>query len=731
MKLSTSSLTAAIVFSLAVLGGCFSPGCRRAATDTGRFTVPDQFLVDKETELVAVVSVKKAQNRWVILPDGDHFPLVVAECAMEKVLAGKSGWAVGTLRAVIQYEENELLSSRVAPPVIDGRRYVLWTMATPADGEVPAVAPWTAHPQGFLQIRGQGSGEFVYWNQKSYSVKSIAEAVAGGRRLPLDQIVDPLQRIQVAEDRLRRRDIGDAQAFVRGLVVNITDSLGQSKEVQQVPRGPSTHDSFGLNSSGGQPHAIWYNSLALLRDFGKDEARKQSVVTALTPIAQRARPPVRLATALALVDLGSDAGRAALVEGLENDTGPISADPPDGMTFPGRYPYDGASTTACAHALARLGDYRGLHHASAEVRLAAAEALKGPAAPEIRKAVEVVAKELQPQVDRLRATGELAKIRRPGDYTNRYPADWLRAQRLLARMGDPAAFRRLVEAYITDAATYPKEERRLVPAGRPVSWSQGPTPAGAIAGVDEDPAVVLDRLQEAYGRDARWGGPALASLRASLERPSTEPQEASAEPGPTEADVAKLLADPDPNRRAEGLAAAGYHQMPKFHDKVVQVATSGGGVERQAAVYALGFYGQEVPETLLRQLIVSADFDVRSQAIELATREGGERFALETMAFVREQVAQSAKAKPDDFDASRDLERLPRLVCRLARGPLPKPLLDGLKDPDPVVRRTAVQALDLSGNPDAVAVLGRLAMDPDSAVREATKAALVFLGPAE
>jgi HEAT repeat protein len=93
--------------------------------------------------------------------------------------------------------------------------------------------------------------------------------------------------------------------------------------------------------------------------------------------------------------------------------------------------------------------------------------------------------------------------------------------------------------------------------------------------------------------------------------------------------------------------------------------------------------------------------------------------------------SESAKAKPEDYDARRALDRLPRLVCRLARGPLPTPLLDGLKDPDPIIGRTVVEALDLSGNTDGVAMLLPSATDPDPGVREATRAALVSLGPAE
>jgi HEAT repeat protein len=42
-----------------------------------------------------------------------------------------------------------------------------------------------------------------------------------------------------------------------------------------------------------------------------------------------------------------------------------------------------------------------------------------------------------------------------------------------------------------------------------------------------------------------------------------------------------------------------------------------------------------------------------------------------------------------------------------------------------------VQALELSGNPDAVPYLKPLVTDPDPATRDAAKAALNFLGPAE
>jgi HEAT repeat protein len=716
---------------VAVLGACSETDARQPLTQAARFIPPDQFLVDKETDLAAIVKVKRTESRWVILPDGDHFPLVVAECEMEELLSGSKAWPVGTTQSVVQYDYSDLIFDRIAPPVIDGRRYILWALTTPKEGEVPAIAGWTAHPQGFLQVRGKDDGAFIFWNRKSHSVTAIHEALASGRRLPLDQIVDPVQRLRVAEERMRRGNLGDEKAFIQGLLVNVLDPVGQAKKVEQAPKTGTSTDMFGMNQGEGQPHALWYKSLALLRDLGADEKSRKSVVTALTPVAQTARPAIRLAAALALVDLGSDAGREALLRGFETDSGPVSSDPPDQMTFPGRYPYDESSTTACAYALARLGDRRGLKHAKVDVRLAAAEALKDQPDAELRKMLEALSAELQPQVEKLKAGGELTKARRSGDYTNRYPEQWVRTQRLLARIGDDRALGRLVEAYILDAGTYPKEEAPLMPSGRPVSWSSGPSPAQAIRGANESQVVVLDRLRKVFGRDPRWNEAPLKELRASLETPPTEESSKPAQRKPTEAEVAKLISDPDPNRRAEGLAAAGYHQLERFHAKVLDTAQNGKGVERNAAVYALGFYGRDVPEGTLRQLMAIDDIELRFSAIELATRRNPARFAQETMDLVRAKVAQAAKARSDDWETQRSLAYLPRIVCRLARGPLPQPLLDGLKDPNPAVRRIVVQALELSGNPDATPGIEPLTRDPDASTREASHAALLFLGPAK
>jgi HEAT repeat protein len=136
-----------------------------------------------------------------------------------------------------------------------------------------------------------------------------------------------------------------------------------------------------------------------------------------------------------------------------------------------------------------------------------------------------------------------------------------------------------------------------------------------------------------------------------------------------------------------------------------------------------------VPEPALRRLLASDDVGVRFSAVELATRRDAARFAAETMELVRAMVARASKAKAGDW-TRQGLDYLPQVVCRLARGPIPQSMLDGLTDASPAVRRVTVQALELSGNPDAVRSLEPLTRDPDPAIRDASRAALLSLGPA-
>ncbi len=120
---------------------------------------------------------------------------------------------------------------------------------------------------------------------------------------------------------------------------------------------------------------------------------------------------------------------------------------------------------------------------------------------------------------------------------------------------------------------------------------------------------VLDRLRKLFAQDPRWDSTPFKALRASLEEHPTESAETPAKKKPTDAEIKKLLSDSDPERRAEGLAAAGYYQADAFYAAVQETALRGTGIERNAAVYALGFYGHDLPADLLRELMTSDDVD--------------------------------------------------------------------------------------------------------------------------
>ena len=104
-----------------LLLGC-SKTTHRQPWARSNFTPPAQFLVDKETELVGIVTIKHVENRWVILGDGDHLPFLVAECGMEEVLSGASSWPAGSTQTVVQSDYSALIFDPIAPPAIEGRR---------------------------------------------------------------------------------------------------------------------------------------------------------------------------------------------------------------------------------------------------------------------------------------------------------------------------------------------------------------------------------------------------------------------------------------------------------------------------------------------------------------------------------------------------------------------------------------------------------------------------------
>lgn len=131
----------------------------------------------------------------------------------------------------------------------------------------------------------------------------------------------------------------------------------------------------------------------------------------------------------------------------------------------------------------------------------------------------------------------------------------------------------------------------------------------------------------------------------------------------------------------------------------------------------------------MRQLMTSDDPDIRVTGLDLATRRNPARFARESMDVVRSVVKQSQTDQPPVTRERPDAAALPRLLARLARGPLPAPLLDDLADPEPQVRRIVIDALALAGNPDAAPLLKSLTTDRDATVRRAARTAIRQMGP--
>lgn len=113
--------------------------CASASAQPVIFSNPDQFLVDKEADFVAIVTVRHVENRWVVLPDGDHVPFVVSDGSLEEVLSG-TAWQVGRTESMMQFDYNDLMFDPIAAPAIPDRRYVLW--ASQANAEIPSIAPW-------------------------------------------------------------------------------------------------------------------------------------------------------------------------------------------------------------------------------------------------------------------------------------------------------------------------------------------------------------------------------------------------------------------------------------------------------------------------------------------------------------------------------------------------------------------------------------------------------------
>jgi len=685
-----------------------------------------EFLVGRDTSLAAVVTVRNVQRRWVILEsDGDHIPLVISECEMVEQLAG-SGWATKTRAAVMQFDYTEMISAAIAPPVMEGRRYLLWADPSPADSEIPAEAPWTAHPQGFLLVRGSGKGAFVYWNGERYTLASIRKALKAGP-MPLDQIADPLVRLSVAERRLTKKSLGDATRFLEGLLKIARDPESEAKRVVPMKSAEPGADMFGMAAGEARPHALWFKSMEQIQSVGEIPAYREQVVAALKPLLDLGPENRRLIVAIVLAELGSDLGHDVLVGALNRPAAKeVSRDPDGGLTFPGRFAFDGSTPAAAAHALARVGDRRGLKHSDENVRLAAADALVEKPDEELKQVLTELAEAAQAEVVRKRTSGELTAPRKPGDHTRRYPETWVRARGLLARVGDDASFRALVDALLDDMATYPDAPETLVPMAQVMTWSQGSTLGEMVRAAEPTSSQVLERIERLYGKED--GSSDMRLLREALREPVNVADRHERPPAPTDADIEKRIASDSADARAEGLAAAGLHDRDPFYERVLETARHGTGVERRAALYSLGFYRRVVPEDALRELVATGEPMERLTALELATRTHPEQFAGEAVTQLRLMLAAAAAAPEPSYELQHEVTFMTRIISRMV-GSMPADLGTALRDPDAGVRGAVVVAIGMGGNPAAATLVKPLAQDPDPRVRVAAENSLRLLGP--
>jgi hypothetical protein len=114
---------------------------------------------------------------------------------------------------------------------------------------------------------------------------------------------------------------------------------------------------------------------------------------------------------------------------------------------------------------------------------------------------------------------------------------------------------------------------------RAVMSSTGPTLVGAIHAADASPSHLVERLQKLVPDRTQWTSPPLAALRASLD-PTSDKSAEQPHKEPTESDIVKLLGDSDPNKRAEGLAAAGYPSSFTLISTARQLSRRGRAIRR-------------------------------------------------------------------------------------------------------------------------------------------------------
>ncbi len=696
----------------------------------------EQFIVDKPTDLVAIVSVDSIENCWAQI-EGDMIPFISSKCTLVEQISGDKTWPKDASQTILHSDCSSMIQTALAPPPVKGRKYFLWASSIKPEEKIKEIdADWIAHPQGFFLLRGADDNEFIYWDQKRYSLADLRRALTNESTVGLDKIEDPVKRMKVAEQRIDQRKISEVDAMIRGLVINVQDPEGQAKLSGKPGKSDVEEDLEFFGEGDNQPHYIWFRSISLLRDLGKLDKCREKVIQALIPFLSHKRPKVQFVSALALADLGDDHGKNILLKSLSDEPEVVSADTDSPMTFYGHFQYDDSTVMASAYALGKLGDRQGLDNDNVDIQIVTADGLIENGNYDVKEHLEKMLINLNKEVAQLKASGVFDRMRDPSDQKERYPIQWIKVHSMLARLGNDESLKILVQAWAQDMKTYPVDED-LVPKCRIVefdSFSKGWYTLGrAIRATSQDRESVLKRLKSLFESDPIWISSPLVNLRSALgDSTVTVSNTTDDDTISIRKRIEEGLKSDDQEKRAESLAAAGLHQLNEYYEIVLMTALKGEGIERQASIYALGFYNRAISEATMTQIITSGPPGDRLSAFELATRRYPDLYVDLGIQILRTLVADLATAKKqevDAFDSEMSLKFGTQSLSRVCRTGIPEPLIKALKDPDPAFRTVIVQALGMSGNPSAAPHLLALKDDPDNSVREAAIRAIQILGP--
>jgi hypothetical protein len=705
------------------------------------FDLPTQFLIDFEgMDLVAVTQVEEVEYRWIILEDGDHVPVKLIQCKMIENIRSQPDWPVGTTRQIVHMDYTSLVGSPISPPPIIGRKFLLWGTSIGDNEDISQlniVADFWLHPQGLFLIRGNDEGQYIYWNKKSYSLDEIRQNEINESLVPLDQIKDPLKRIEVAKSRLNNEHLGDTSSFVEGLMLNLRNPEEQAQLIEKLIESEPTDGLMNFRNKTS-PFQLWYESLFILKKLADNPSYKQSVVNALQPLVSSSDNNIRLTVSIVLAELDNSAGQKILSESLNSEKINLSQEPGGKTSFPNRMKYDYSSVAASAYSLGLLGDDQGLQHQDIEVQLAAADGLATRNLnDQLVQKLKEIAIPLDQEVDQLLASGKLTEPREKRDYRERYPKQWVKVHYLMARLGDNESLKRLINAYQTDISTYPERENPLTRQPTVASWTPStsgwPSLKMAVYNSDSDPNKLLLRLESLMKDTPEWESPPFLAMRNYLGDVSAIVKEEKRPDSKADIEgrISELLKDSDPKKRAEGLAGAGFNQVEKFYSKVLSTAQEASGIEKRAAIYGLSFYEKEIPQDILMNLSTEGEFDTRLMGVELATRKNPIPFAPVAVELL-EEVANTGKDSSDrmiQYRKSQKLTHIARILSRFSGSTIPPSITEALKSPNPEVRMYVVRSLGMGGNPEAVSLIMPLKEDSSPPVREEAEKAIMFIGP--